>query len=164
MSAQSQESGQPERLTQEIRRALERLGIDATGELLSDLGVRLVTQYGNADRLANGRPFRRQPRPQDRAGLSVHGGLVSLQTLVQVLSAGTPRHVAPGDMMRIASVDGLAVAGFEVVPDPTRRNPKHTRIEYPGDWSDDVCERFDQCWTSPLMGSDDAEEDQGGDA
>lgn len=101
-----------------------------------------VTQYGN---LGSQPPFRAGPRndsPRPRAMSVTLGRRSASDMAVLVHRSPDPRI----DTVRYARVGRLRSAGFAVVHRPSRRNPDHASVEWPGTWDDGVAERFDACF------------------
>jgi hypothetical protein len=108
-------------------------------------GDEWATQYGQ---VSTG--FRRKPRWRvDRQGVSLIRGYLSPREATLIVQRREPRR--SDDCVRHALISRLQDVGFVVKPAPTRTNPDHLRVEYPGEWDDDVGERFDGCFGQTLV-------------
>ena len=101
----------------------------------------VVTQYGRHE--VGG--FRVRPRHGIETGVSLIAGRLRPEVArALVVRRGIYR---PGvDAVRYAAVVDLTDAGFDVVADPTPAIPDHVLVRSPGEWDDDVAERFDACF------------------
>ncbi len=108
-----------------------------------------LTQYGSRAHLTEtGRPFRNRPRPTDSDGLSLQRGAVPPLRIREQAFGSTPRD---GDGVRLSTVTLLQQAGFTVEETPRRMNPAHVSVQFPGEWTDEVAEAFDRCFTDGLF-------------
>jgi hypothetical protein len=111
-----------------------------------------LTQYGRRD----GEPaFRRAPRTGlDQGDISMIAGDVTVEQATALVRSrlveGHPDHA-----VRFTTVGALRSAGFLVENTPTRMNPEHVSVTWPGDWTGDVCERFESCFTNDVDGGSD---------
>ena len=154
------------RLQATIAQAIREHKLDELGQILNDRGFDFVTQYGNRAVPAeggDGRPFRCNPRGKDLGGISAFQGLTDFPQLVQAVSPGPRRAVTADDGLRYTQAKTLTEAGFVVVAAPTKRNARHVRIEYPGEWTAQVARRFDDLWSRGTFASTavDTPEDDG---
>jgi hypothetical protein len=109
-----------------------------------------VTQLSDA----GGATFRDAPRAHLERGLSVIRGKIEVEEaemLVRVRPTSTDNRV------RYASVGVIRAAGFAVVHTPSRTNPTHVSVVWPGDdwrtqqvipWSPEVMLKFAACFGS----------------
>lgn len=99
-----------------------------------------LTHYG---RTTSG--FKSAPSSNgEEKGLSLIAGRLTPEMATELVCR---READEKDVVRHTLVSRLLEAGFVVkrTPiDPT--NPDHVSVEYPGDWDDTVCERFDKCF------------------
>lgn len=113
---------------------------DASG--LPSLGPEdVLTQYGRTDPTG----FRVRPRSGVEEGISLIAGQLSAEEARRlVVRKGFYR---PGvDAVRHTTAGDLEDAGFRVRRDPTPVIPDHVLVEFPGQWDDEVTERFDACF------------------
>lgn len=101
-----------------------------------------VTQYGQ---LRTG--FRRSPRWDRERAVSVIAGRLDVE---QATLRVTGRRARRGDAVRYSTVGRLHGAGFVTRSDPQLLNPAHVLVEYPGEWSEDIGEAFDECFEPPV--------------
>jgi hypothetical protein len=101
----------------------------------------VLTQYGRHE--PGG--FRVRPRRGIETGVSLIAGRLRPEVArALVVRRGIYR---PGvDAVRYTTVGDLADAGFDVRADPTPAIPDHVLVRFPGEWDDDVGERFDACF------------------
>lgn len=97
-----------------------------------------LTQYG---RHSSG--FRRKPRKSE-AAISLILGRLTLEQTVQIV----PETEEPteDDRVRYVLAERLIEQGFEALRTPTRKNPDHVSVAWPGDWDDDVADTFESCF------------------
>jgi hypothetical protein len=97
------------------------------------------TQYGRIG------DFHNKPRWEQENALSLVRGRVTRREAAKLVG----RRPSRGDAVRYTTYESLEAAGFIVRPDPQPLNPDHVLVEYPGEWDEDVCERFDSCFDEP---------------
>ena len=100
---------------------------------------------------AGGAPFRDAPRSDRERGLSVIRGKREVEEAERLVKV---RLTSPDNRVRHATVGVLRAAGFAVVHTPTRTNPDHVSVIWPGDnwktqqdipWSPEVMLKFAAC-------------------
>jgi hypothetical protein len=102
----------------------------------------VLTQYGTA---SDG--FRCQPRWSKEDALSLIRGRLSGEEASRVVRRG--RLLGEGrDLARYTSAGTLRRAGFEVLHTPTRLNPDHVSVRFKDDWDEEVCDAFDDAFSS----------------
>lgn len=118
-----------------------------TGERVAESDV--LSQYGSRTFMDEaGLPFRNRPRLKDRDAISLQAGAIPPLHLPTLCFGREPRD---GDGVRLTSREKLEAAGFTVTATPNRRNPGHVSVQFAGDWTDEVAERFDACFTEGLF-------------
>jgi hypothetical protein len=102
-----------------------------------------LTQWGAHDNLAGGRVFRNRPRPQvDVDGVSLFLGRLRPADASRRLRVPFEPKV---HVVRYVRVGEFRACGFTVTHTPTKRNPAHVSVAFPGEWADREAERFDAC-------------------
>ena len=114
---------------------------DTTDESNTTPEVVTLTQYG---RRTSG--FRCEPRADEPDVSLLLGQLTADEARILVVPWG---HTTEDDMVRYALADCLRDKGFTICLTPSRMIPGHVSVEYEGEWNDDMCEAFDECFTEP---------------
>lgn len=113
-----------------------------------------VSQYGS--RITGSPVFRERPRLSDEGEVSVSlGTLTPAEVRSHVRLGGVP---TSEDGARYVRAGDLRIEGFEVVHKPTRRNPDHAVVRYPGEWDESVVGAFNKHCSAPVW----HEEPEGG--
>lgn len=107
-----------------------------------------VSRYGS------GRPpkFHQRPHPDaDPPSMSVIRGRVAPEEAARQVRNDLYVPQPGKEAVRYALVGDLIAAGFAVYHDPLPGMPDHSSVEISGVWTDDVGDRFDRCFGSPVI-------------
>lgn len=118
-----------------------------------------LTHYGTTTE-----EFRNEPRWATESELSlIVGGVDPLLAGDIVRPSGALNDGT--DSARYTTAGALRAEGFDVRHSPTRRNPDHVSVGWPGDWTMEVSIAFDSCFTEIEVAdppnADDEEVDDG---
>jgi|GEM_PF-3062566 hypothetical protein len=109
-------------------------------------GDEVLTQIGLKRRIPR-KGFRCKPRAQESA-LSLLLGRWDVDWAVRTAFG---RDAAGEDMVRHTTATRIAEAGFRVILDKDPY-PAHVSVEFDGQWTDEVCERFHRCFETAKEG------------